>query len=1090
MTDFYSSQQECMTASSRRKEQTNPRYRNFTQTHFTAGDEEQFQQYRDAINSSVCMSDIPLTENKFVDTKIPTWSKYKDLQATAVINTFRYIFNKFKKGIFVKIIDNKVRVFLPFSKANFINEWSSKIKVDTVKYKTINDFLHYISDLSGYKFNPNLVNPNIDEWYGNNCLIRYDFSEGDSNVGNVKNMLEVLCSLRKIPDIEFFINRRDFPLLTRDGTEPYNNIWDGIDIPLQSHNYSKYCPILSMSTSDRYADLAMPTWDDWARVQTIDNVWFPKSYNHNFDQDWNNKIPIAVFRGGTTGCGVTIDTNQRLKLVAISIANKELLDAGITNWNLRPRKLQGHAYLETIDTRSLPFKLSQKLTPVEQSKFKYIVNVDGHVSAFRLSLELSMGSVILLVKSSWKLWYSDLLQPYTHYVPVKEDMSDLIDQIKWCRLHDAECQEIVARAQAFFIKYLQKDGILDYMQRILVFLKEEMGIYLYNTQSPLDLQINNEYKALTHGQGPPTTKSVTDISVIPRMGRCHGLLTGMQYIINMIITDGNWDKYAKNIRSITTNKLGMITYSTIADFPLAIKSTKDPSKSKEHIHEAYIGTKVINDLLKYIPNFAYIFGMYENKDEYNVVTEFIEGVTLADYIKSTQFNFEEFLFIIIQLCLALQVAQNHCALVHYDLAPWNIMIQRSPTPKTFDYIITHDKVIRVNTTVIPVIIDYGKSHVVHSQEHHGFINMFNVSTAQDIISLLITCMDKVTTDQRQLSQGDFHHLLKLANFLTGTGYRRQVFTNAKDLRDFLRTARKYSTLITQNKHELETKTPLDLFDYIWSFSGYPILHKMVISANAGPYQNTMNNGNARQVFEYILSNTTAERLDSYMNVFRRIKHCSIPQPSNLFFIYYAAQSLEANMISVQNDMRFFLHQTRTNPTPYIAAFDSTIRFLAKVYQTKIDSMEEQDIEYTIDDDSLYLEKAPYNDETFLDLGEIKKCITGYASPGGTDLSDYKEIIQLILLRTNSSYTLSDKNRAYYTKNFAKLLALNTLNMHTNIANVKTLFNLSTQIYAKDYAYLMMSTSTSTSSSCIYAEKYQREYIEILDLLKSKTYNEI
>ncbi len=40
------------------------------------------------------------------------------------------------------------------------------------------------------------------------------------------------------------------------------------------------------------------------------------------------------------------------------------------------------------------------LTPEEQSKYKYIINIDGHVSAFRLSLEMSMGCCILLVKST------------------------------------------------------------------------------------------------------------------------------------------------------------------------------------------------------------------------------------------------------------------------------------------------------------------------------------------------------------------------------------------------------------------------------------------------------------------------------------------------------------------------------------------------------------------------------------------------------------------------------------------------------------------------------------------------------------------
>ena len=36
---------------------SNPRYSNFKQTHFTAGDEEQFQAYRDATNDRMYTRD-------------------------------------------------------------------------------------------------------------------------------------------------------------------------------------------------------------------------------------------------------------------------------------------------------------------------------------------------------------------------------------------------------------------------------------------------------------------------------------------------------------------------------------------------------------------------------------------------------------------------------------------------------------------------------------------------------------------------------------------------------------------------------------------------------------------------------------------------------------------------------------------------------------------------------------------------------------------------------------------------------------------------------------------------------------------------
>ena len=309
------------------------------------------------------------------------------MKADVVINTFRYIFNKFKKGIFVKILNNELKVFLPFSKVNFTNEWSDKIKVDPSKYNSINQFLEYITKLSGYNFNPKTVNNDISVWYANNCIVRYDLTkdpntgyyyptEGDSNVGNIKNMLETLCAKRKIPDIEFFLNRRDFPILKRNETEPYNNIWDSQNQLLVSHNYPQYSPILSMCSSDEYADVCIPTWEDWARVQSLENIWFPKScknYQEKFNNNWDSKIPTAIFRGGTTGCGVTIETNMRLKACYLSTITApdengvKYLDAGITNWNLRPRKIEGQEYLQTIDIKKLPFNLSPKLTPTEQS---------------------------------------------------------------------------------------------------------------------------------------------------------------------------------------------------------------------------------------------------------------------------------------------------------------------------------------------------------------------------------------------------------------------------------------------------------------------------------------------------------------------------------------------------------------------------------------------------------------------------------------------------------------------------------------------------------------------------------------------------
>ena len=1051
--DFYSTKEECI-EKSRNTVQTNPRYPEFTQNIFHAGDEEQFQRYRDSVNGDVCIPHISLSNNIFNDKILfPHWKGYENIEANAVINTFRYIFHKFKKGIFVKILNNELKVFLPFSKVNFTNEWAQKIQIDKTKYGNMHGFLKHVSEMENRTFNSRSFNENIEEWYGNNCLVRYEYplSEGDTNVGVIKNMLEELCKSRKLLDIEFFVNRRDFPILTTNGTEPYNHIWESENHPLVSHAYPKYLPILSMSSSIRYADILMPTWEDWARIQSVESKWFPrvcKNYTDIFDTEWENKIPTAIFRGSNTGCGVTIETNARLKVSYISSISKPdekgipYIDAGISKWNVRPRKLQYDKYLRTTEIKELPFELSSYMTPKEQSKYKYIIHIDGHTSAFRLSMELSMGSVILLVKSQWKTWYTNMLIPYEHFVPVSSDLSDLMSQIKWCRNNDGKCKNIAKNAKIFFDTFLQKNGVFDYMQKIIIDMKSETGVYLYNTMSPLSTMIDMEHSSLDLSY-PSTTQNISNISSIPFMTRCYGLSRGMEWIIRKIITEGEFENIAiPTGKSAFQNKLGTVKYFHVAGFNLAVKTTFDTQKIREHIHETYIGTKSLNEMSKFVPNFAYVFGMYRKDNAVNVITEYIHGETLHEYISSERFLFEEYLLILLQLCLALQMAQNICGFVHYDFTPWNIILQRVQTPVTFDYIISYDKIIRVKTTIIPVIIDYGKSHVIHDDIHHGFINMFSTNTVQDILTLLVTSIEKIASE-KQLTSKDLKNLLILSNFLSRTKYRPEPFDSIQSIRTFFRKARKYSVLIEQSKYELESRRPYDLVGYIMKFIGPDCSFKL---GAVKDYVNILNKGNARQVFEYVLAKTKKEKLQTYENVFIRLKHCTIPQPENLLFIYYVAQNLESNLLSVRENMLQFLENEQIGSAKYEKIFVETMRFLHTLYKEKIDNKKDKNVIYNLDENFLKLEPAEYNEETFLVPDEILRIKSTYHYD--SDLSSYKNILETILLN-NGTYKLTEEDRKYYMDIFQKLLSTSSLNMKNNTANSKTLVTLSHIIYQKD-----------------------------------------
>ena len=1071
--DFYTSKEECAKAA-RQYIQTNPRYRDYNQTHFTAGDEEQFVEYRDASNGQVCMPDIDLKDNLFADTELADWPGYEGATANTALDTFRYIFNKFKKGIFVKIKEGRLKVFLPFSKNKFENEWAHKILIDP-KYRSMNDFLGKIARVEGRDFNPRRVNGNIGNWYGNNCLVRSEWpiNEGDTNVASMKNMLEELCEAREVPDMEFFVNRRDFPLLKKDLTEPYNHLWGDDAKPLVSHRYDKYLPIFSMSVTDKYADLLLPTADDWNRVQSAEGIYFPKGckeMNDDFDTPWEDKKATAVFRGGSTGCGVTIETNPRLKLAALAQQAPKspdgipYIDAGITNWNVRPRKLQNEKYLQTIEVDKLPFGLVGRMSPEEQSKYKYIVNVDGHVSAFRLSLELAMGSVILLVDSPWRIWYRKNLIPYEHYVPVKEDMSDLFSQIKWCRDNDEKCEEIAKNARAFYEKYLQKEGMRDYMQVVLTKAKKQSGIYLYNYITPLNNLLRNEWASLTNDH-PETDKTVRDITTIPQQGRSYGVLKGMLWIFNMITKQSQFESLATLRGDIAKNRLSSVREFYLAGMNFAVKSTDDPKKVKEHIHETYVGLNGINDIVQQIPNFAYVFGIYQSGATFNVVTEMIKGETLYDYLKSNQFQMGEFLMILIQLCVAIRFAQESCGFVHYDLTPWNIIIQRSQVELEFDYMVM-GKVVRLKSRVIPIIIDYGKSHIISGGEHHGFINMFRMSTIQDPLTLLLTSINTLVTEQN-LQGRQIGELITLANFITKTKYRNEPFRGIKDMKSFVGSARRYSTLISSEKYELENLNPMSLVNYIVTHFKYPFGIMDVKS-----YNSLMDKGNPRQVFDYVLSGTAQEKAHTYLDVFKRVKHCSIPQSKNTFLNSYAIQILEKSLLSVRENMMYFLYQAMIDAAPYEAVFVKTMRFLDKVFSERLRNSKTKDIRYTVSEKEKK-RSLGFGEELFALPWQVEKIVSGEAVPD--NLAKYQSIV-LKMLKNDGRYRLDEKTKTHYEKNFRNLLTTDPVAMMSVPADANSIRTMSGQIYSENIPLVMESSSNQPETAdCTKAMEYVDSY---------------
>jgi hypothetical protein len=750
----------------------NERYKHFTQIHFTVGDVQQFTQYRDFSNDKMKKIALP----KIKDWKIENinWELYKNLEKRYIDTTFRYLFDKFKKSIFIKIHNNELKVFLPFSKVNYNNEWHTLIKQDP-KYDSIGDFLKFCSKLQGFDIQDKRINKFICSWYGNNCLFRYEYppKEENSGMGCVKDMFTELCKHRQLPDIEFFVNKRDFPVIKKNLTEPYESLFGDKNLRLLSHKYQKYYPILSMVTTDVNADIPIPTIEDWARVTNISDkklFYPPKSYDDNFSRSFKNKKPIAVFRGSSTGEGTEIDTNMRLKVASMSYENRldkdnlPFLDAGITKWNTRPRKEINKKYISTIDYTKFSFGLVSPLSPKEQSNYKYIINIDGHVSAFRLSLELSMFSVVLLVESKYRIWYRNMLVPYVHYVPVKSDLSDLYEKISWCKENDTKCEEIAGNARKFYDKYLSKDGIFDYLQFLLIKLRSNMGESYYNSYKISELQYAiecNSLKKINNFKEPSVKRE----------------------IINR----------------------GGISISEI-DNSTCLKVVDCGNKIKETTHEVFVGYH-LNKLKAYIPNFMYVYSHDISHNKVRVIKEWIEGISLENWFK-TKFNIGDFNQILLQINLSLFSAQSLYGFIHYDLYPWNVIIKEYDNPVTIYYPYENGKCAKITTKLVPYIIDYGKSSIIKDGIRYGNVKTCSI---HDTLTILLSCLYECV----KLVEGDdIRKLMRYANFISNTKFRPQTFDRISELRLWLRDKKKYDTLLYCDKYELSSRSSVDFIKYI------------------------------------------------------------------------------------------------------------------------------------------------------------------------------------------------------------------------------------------------------------------------------------
>lgn len=119
----------------------------------------------------------------------------------------------------------------------------------------------------------------------------------------------------------------------------------------------------------------------------------------------------------------------------------------------------GHALRGKMDS---PWRKDYLDVP-SQLKFKFILSLEGNDVATNLKWILSSNSLCVMPRPRFETWFMEgRLVPGQHYVPIRDDYSDLPDQLDYYAAHEREALDVVRSAQehvALFRQPATEDAI-------------------------------------------------------------------------------------------------------------------------------------------------------------------------------------------------------------------------------------------------------------------------------------------------------------------------------------------------------------------------------------------------------------------------------------------------------------------------------------------------------------------------------------------------------------------------------------------------------------------------------------------------------
>jgi len=142
----------------------------------------------------------------------------------------------------------------------------------------------------------------------------------------------------------------------------------------------------------------------------------------------------------------------RRKLLELGNANRNKMEIISMGWTRLQPKGSMHRY-------------SNYTTLEGHTRYKYLIDTGGEGFSARVKYLLHTNRPLFLVDrdENKKEYFYNSLVPFKHFIPVKENLSNLLSQLDWAENNYTEAIRIAGNARQFALEHLNKRNVIHYL---------------------------------------------------------------------------------------------------------------------------------------------------------------------------------------------------------------------------------------------------------------------------------------------------------------------------------------------------------------------------------------------------------------------------------------------------------------------------------------------------------------------------------------------------------------------------------------------------------------------------------------------------